>query len=71
MLAAEVNEQAIFRMLLFALAVGTPLSAQAENNSLDKIIQSIFLSNGQIFRSLSLLNRLILRCCFHLMTQWK
>lgn len=39
MLAAEVNEQAIFRMLLFALAVGTPLSAQAENNSLDKIIQ--------------------------------
>lgn len=26
-------------MLLFALAVGTPLSAQAENNSLDKIIQ--------------------------------
>ncbi len=39
MLAAEVDEQALFRMLLFALAVGTPLSALAQNNSLDKIVQ--------------------------------
>jgi hypothetical protein len=39
MLAAEVNEQAIFRLLVFALAVGTPMPAWAENNSLAKIIQ--------------------------------
>ncbi|MCE3254448.1 MAG: TonB-dependent receptor, partial [Cellvibrio sp.] len=38
-LAAEVNEQAIFRLLVFALAVGVPMSAWAENDSLDKIIQ--------------------------------
>lgn len=38
-LAAEVNEQAIFRLLVLALAVGAPLPAWAEKNNLDKIIQ--------------------------------
>ena len=37
--AAELHEQAILRLLFFALAVGAPTSAWAEKNSLTKIIQ--------------------------------
>lgn len=39
MFAAELHEQAILRLLFFALAVGAPASAWAEKNSLTKIIQ--------------------------------